>query len=233
MLRGGLFILLGIVSFGTFYVAMAPSITPVIEPEEELALAEAGVQGPPAEVQAEAVPEEAEPAPVRPVRDVTTAEITAVPEAPSAEARIERIFNAVVESAGVIMSGDRAIQLAGIEAPGAEQTCGASEWPCGRMARAALRRLVRGRAVECEVPAGEEDVPDAAICSVAGENLSEWLVAQGWAESTGEAYAGIEIGAREDELGIWAAARPGVQEDLAESDPESDLAINVRVSATP
>ena len=78
------------------------------------------------------------------------------------------------------------------------------------MARAALRRFLRGRAIECIVPAGAAEVPDPAECRVAGgEDLAAWLVAQGWARANSAAYAALEAKAREEKLGLWAEARPG------------------------
>jgi endonuclease YncB( thermonuclease family) len=243
MLRTYLFILLGAVSFAAVYMATEPAPAP---PEQ------ASSEAPPSEPLVELV----DVTPPRQVRDVTPGDMTAgptitgalarvepeeeaEPEAgpPSAEPRIERIFNPVVESAGLIMAGDREIRLAGIDALEADATCGESAWPCGTMARAALRRFIRGRAIECGIPAGAAEIPDPAVCSVAGEDISEWLVAQGWAEATIADHIGIEMNAREEGLGRWGANRPDVQEDVAasepESSPESALAINSRVSATP
>jgi endonuclease YncB( thermonuclease family) len=213
---------------------------------------EASTEAPPIEPLVELV----DVTPARQVRDVTPTDITAGPivtgalprvepeqeealeaEPAFAEARTERIFNPVIESAGLIVAGDREIRLAGIDALEIDATCGESAWPCGTMARAALRRFIRGRAIECEVPAGAAEIPDSAVCGVAGQDISEWLVGQGWAEATVADYIGIEMSAREDGFGLWSAGRPDVQEDVAagepDSSPESALAINSRVSATP
>jgi endonuclease YncB( thermonuclease family) len=189
-------------------------------------------------------------------RDVTPPDMTAGPaltapapaSPPTAKpppekpppARVERLRNPIVAAAGVIMDRGRAIRLAGIAAPAADARCGegAAEWPCGRMARTALRRLVRGRDIECDVPAGAGDVPSPAECRVAGRNLSGWLIAQGWAKRDGERFAETEASARARELGIWGKARPGAQATPApppppESSPDSALSIRLRVSSTP
>lgn len=171
----------------------------------------------------------------RKVRDVTPAGVTAAPaahapltrveppRAPEAppQARVERLFNPVVTKAGAIKTRGVEIRLAGIDAPDFDARCGegAAAWPCGREARAALRRFIRGQAIECELPPGVEAVPDPAACEVAGESLSEWLVAQGWAKRRGDSYAALETQARERQLGLWGGGRPGGYEDVAASSP--------------
>jgi endonuclease YncB( thermonuclease family) len=83
------------------------------------------------------------------------------------------------------------------------------------------------------VPAGAQEIPDPALCRVGGESLSDWLVAQGWAEAAGGAYAPLEDSARQDGLGLWGAGRPGAHDDVADSAPDSALPISARVSAMP
>jgi endonuclease YncB( thermonuclease family) len=163
----------------------------------------------------------------------------AVPASP--KPRTERLLRPTVEAAGLVVSGKRAIRLAGIQAPGPDQTCGegASAWPCGRMARAALRRFVRGRAVECDIPAGADTIPDPARCVVAGVDLSGWLVAQGWARHDSDSYAALETAARDGRRGMWSTARPGTQPAVtatrgpAARAPESAPPMSSRVSGIP
>jgi endonuclease YncB( thermonuclease family) len=162
----------------------------------------------------------------RTVRDVTPQAMTSGPAATGPVARIEppaheqltpkprteRLYNPVVTAAGLIKARGRDFRLAGISAPDFEVRCGegTAAWPCGRMARAALRRFVRGRAIECIVPAGADEIPNPAECRVAGgEDLAAWLVAQGWARAKGATYEALEAKAREEKLGLWGEARPG------------------------
>jgi endonuclease YncB( thermonuclease family) len=186
-----------------------------------------------------------------PIRNVTPPNLTAPPpvtgpltrvepvakEAAPNPPRRERLFAPIVIEPGVIKVGDREITFAGVEAPDTEATCGdgAAAWPCGRMARAALRRFIRNRAVECEA-AGDSGAADSAICFVAGQNISEWLVAQGWAKDAG-GYDAAQAKAREVRLGVWSERRPDAQPALAareaESAPDNALAISARVSSTP
>ncbi len=169
------------------------------------------------------------------IRDVTPANMTAAPPvhgpltrisppAPPAdehppEAHDVRLFNPIVVSAGTIKADDREIHLAGINAPALDKSCGegSEAWPCGRMARAALRRFLHGRAIECQVPAGTDAIPDPATCNVAGDDISQWLVATGWAERSGDAYKEAEKAAHDAKLGLWSDSRPGQTEDVATS----------------
>jgi endonuclease YncB( thermonuclease family) len=192
------------------------------------------------------------------VRDVTPAGITPGPPVrgplvrveppppelpPPAEiappkARTERLYSAVVVDAGRIRAREQDIHLAGIAAPDFEARCGegTAAWPCGRVARAALRRFIRGRPIECVVPPGAEDIPDPAQCSVGGTDLSHWLVAQGWARNDGDGYAALEDSARTAKLGVWGGGKTGPQAAEAAppaSAPDSAWPISDRVSSTP
>lgn len=149
------------------------------------------------------------------------ARVQPAPDAPADEAQghMERLFNPIVVSAGTIKAGGRDIHLDGIAAPAFDERCGEGEaaWPCGRMARAALRRFIRGRAIECEVPEGAGAIPDPATCRVAGEDISRWLVAQGWAKRSANSYGEEEGSARDAGLGLWGDGRPRADGDVASS----------------
>ncbi len=238
MIRALLLVSLGVAAFAGVYLLMAPTGTLTGEPE---AAGPSQASVPPPEAVptsqqdatasvtfelrpgAEAVkPESEEPA--RAVRNVTPDNMTAGPpvtgklaridpRAAAAEARRERLFNPIVVSAGSIKARDREIHLAGIAAPEFDRRCGegAAAWPCGRVARAALRSFIRGRAIECEIPAGADKIPDPAQCLVGGVNISEWLVAQGWVKRSGDLFEAVEEKAREAKLGLWGDGRPGGQ----------------------
>jgi endonuclease YncB( thermonuclease family) len=247
MLRASLLIVLGLATLGAVYSVMAAAPQP--SPSASTTASTA--------TDARPAPVASPPEPrlvLRKVRDVTPAGITsgpavtgplvrlappAPPPEPRPEARGERVHKLIVVAAGVIKAGGRDIRLAGIEAPEFKAECGegAAAWPCGRMARAALRRFIRGRAVECVVPPGSAEIPDIAECSLAGESLSAWLVAQGWAQPTSAAHAGLAAAAREMRLGLWSDGRPGGQPGALAaapaSSPDSASTIRPRVSGTP
>jgi endonuclease YncB( thermonuclease family) len=114
-----------------------------------------------------------------------------------------------VIDAGTIQSGDITITLAGITARDAKATCKDAKgraWACGEAGRAALARLIRSRAVNCALPAGGEQKTFATRCSIAGIDLSTWVVRQGWAnpkEGGEKALADAEDAAKKDRIGLW------------------------------
>ena len=120
-----------------------------------------------------------------------------------------RVRDAGTLEAGLLPTDTVLITLEGIDAREADETCkkkdGAS-WPCGAKARAALTRFIRTRAVTCTVPPGGETKDFAARCSVMGQDLSAWLVRQGWA--TPQKGAEPELAkaldaAKSERLGLW------------------------------
>jgi endonuclease YncB( thermonuclease family) len=129
--------------------------------------------------------------------------------------KTKRYFRVKVRDAGTLevrlaRSKTAVISLEGIEAHDAEEMCerkGSAKWPCGAKGRRALISLIRGRAVVCTLPPAGESDAFTARCGVGGEDLSTWLVRQGWA--TPRANAAPALGdalaaAKTDRLGIWA-----------------------------
>lgn len=235
---------------------LRPAVLPGSTPRSELAPARPEPARPAPVVSPAAPPNAAVPPGA--IRDVTPQGMTAgptvtaplvrvMPVEPEAAlaARNERLFNPLVTSAGVLKVREREIRLAGVDAPHFEERCGeGATWPCGRMARAALRRFIRGRAIECAVPAGAEAIPDPASCSVAGTDLAQWLVAQGWGRQASSDFAALESQARERKLGMWAEVRPDVAEraragfqpvaaGAATSAPDSAAPMRARLSSSP
>lgn len=244
MIRALVLAVVGAASFAGVYLVMTPDEPASVEdaavptdtsPLIEIAPAGSAVQDATDAASlelrpgAEALPQSSEP--TRVVRDVTPDNMTAGPKvigtlariAPAAQPadapqeRSERLYNAIVLSAGVIKVREREIHLAGVTAPDFKERCGegVAAWPCGRMARAALQRFIRGRAIDCQVPAGADQLPDPADCMVGGENMSEWLIAQGWAKRSGQNFEDAEKIAREAKLGLWSEGRPDQASEVA------------------
>ncbi len=124
----------------------------------------------------------------------------------------KRYYRVTVRDGGTLQSGKVVIRLSGIAARDAEATCkdaNGKSWPCGAAAKAALTRLIRARAVTCALPKGGEQNVFDARCTVAGTDLSTWLVRQGWAKpkDTNEpALAQAAAAAKQDKLGLWRGA---------------------------
>jgi endonuclease YncB( thermonuclease family) len=118
-------------------------------------------------------------------------------------------YRVVVRDGGTIESGGTVIVLAGIAARKAEAKCKdkkGTTWACGAQARAALMRLIRARAVSCDVPASGAPKSLTARCTLSGTDLSDWMVRQGWAEPKAPpepALAKAADAARKKKIGIW------------------------------
>ncbi|MGA9444487.1 MAG: thermonuclease family protein [Methyloceanibacter sp.] len=121
----------------------------------------------------------------------------------------KRFYRVVVQDGGSIQADDTTITLAEIEVEGLTGKCEDSRgqaWPCGRFARTALTRLIRGRAVLCSVPATGEETNLTARCAVGGKDLSLWMVTHGWAKPKAPASTVLTEAAetaQERRLGIW------------------------------
>jgi endonuclease YncB( thermonuclease family) len=129
--------------------------------------------------------------------------------------KTKRYFRVKVHDAGTLevrlaRSKTALISLEGIETQAADGTCatkGSTKWPCGAKARRALISLIRGRAVVCTLPPAGESDAFTARCEVGGEDLSTWLVRQGWATPKGDAAPALGealAAAKSDRLGLWA-----------------------------
>jgi endonuclease YncB( thermonuclease family) len=125
------------------------------------------------------------------------------------KAATKRYYRVSVRDGGELQSGGVVIRLGGIAARDADATCKGGDgktWPCGAAAKAALVRLIRARAVTCKLPKGGEHNIIIARCSVAGTDLSTWLVRQGWAEPKGPlepALAEAAQAAKQEGIGLW------------------------------
>jgi endonuclease YncB( thermonuclease family) len=105
-------------------------------------------------------------------------------------ARTRLLHRPIAVSPGELTAQGYRIRLSGIRFAEPDASCTAengSKVPCDRLALAALRRFLRGRAVECEVPEKPPAEPVTARCMLAGKDLSQWLVANGWARAAGPA----------------------------------------------
>jgi len=140
--------------------------------------------------------------------------LTRIPVAPPppASPRWRRFFRPMVLEAGLIDVGGRAVRLPGIAPLPADALChdahGAA-WPCGREARTAFRRLIRGRAVECRLSTAETVGPLVAPCRVGAVDLALWLAEAGWArpdENAGDPIRAAARAARCAGRGLWRDA---------------------------
>jgi len=122
-----------------------------------------------------------------------------------------KVRDASTLEVGLLPTDTVLIRLEGIKSWEADETCkrqSGTSWPCGAKARTALAHFIRYRAVACTLAPGGESKDFAARCSVLGQDLSTWLVRQGWA--TPQPGAEPELAkaldaAKTQRLGLWQA----------------------------
>ena len=118
-------------------------------------------------------------------------------------------YRVTVPDSGTLEAGEVVIKLDGIVARPADAQCQdekGKSWSCGTAAKAALRRLVRARAVVCALPETAEQKSFTTRCAVSGTDLSTWMVRQGWAKPNDPpepALANAARAAKSERIGLW------------------------------
>jgi endonuclease YncB( thermonuclease family) len=119
----------------------------------------------------------------------------------------------ILDGATLEIAGQR-FRLHGIAVPALDQACrrAKQEYPCGKVARAALWDLTGGLDVRClPVPAaaeaggGGDAVP--ATCTAGGTDLNQSMVETGWAladRTVSEDYVAPEEDAEAAGRGLWS-----------------------------
>ena len=108
---------------------------------------------------------------------------------PNGDWSTRRLFRPVVSTANRIEVQGYVLTLDRIVAPALGDYCGQNlRHRCGVMARTAIRRWLRGRAINCLVPSKPPMKDDAGklpilrtTCELNGKDIGAWLVTQGWA----------------------------------------------------
>lgn len=115
----------------------------------------------------------------------------------------------VIDGNTLVVAGQR-IRLSGIDAPDLDQVCqhAARDYPCGKVARAALWDLVAGLDVRCAPEDGPpaEDGSILATCTAGDFSLSENMVYAGWALADPQApdrYLAAQADAEKARRGLW------------------------------
>jgi endonuclease YncB( thermonuclease family) len=118
-------------------------------------------------------------------------------------------YRVIISDSGTLEAGDVVIKLSGIVVSKADAQCHDKQgknWPCGAAAKTALRRLIRARAVVCDLPEPGEQKSFTARCAVSGTDLSTWMVRQGWAKPNDPpepALADAAEAAKSELIGLW------------------------------
>jgi len=88
-----------------------------------------------------------------------------------------------VQDITTIKSGRKTVKIAYIAPLPADSRCtiGGKTRPCGKIARTALRALIRGRTLTCKVPqSGSENDVLTTSCNIGNIDIAGWLVKHGW-----------------------------------------------------
>lgn len=121
-----------------------------------------------------------------------------------------RFRKAIPLSSGILKSDKTTISLAGLDALGADAKCtyaSGKSWECGRWGKYALRRLIRGRSISCNVVEQVTENIVTASCEVAGVDLNQWVIRRGWgrpARGKNDKYDVALKAAKNDRLGQWS-----------------------------
>ncbi len=115
----------------------------------------------------------------------------------------------VIDGDTLEIQGQR-IRLHGIDAPESRQLCrlAGKPWMCGKDAAIALAEKIGRRPLACEERDRDRYGRIVAKCSVASEDLGEWMVANGWAVAYylfSYEYSRAEHRAKSARRGIWAS----------------------------
>jgi hypothetical protein len=116
-------------------------------------------------------------------------------------------FGVAIDGDSIRLDGDE-IRLEGIDAPEYGQSCrdGAGrDYPCGRLARQALSRLLSRGQIKCVVSGRDRYDRKLAQCFLGEQDLNATLVRTGQAVAYGR-YESEESGARSGKLGVWAGS---------------------------
>lgn len=113
-----------------------------------------------------------------------------------------------VQADGSLLVSGHTIRLHGIYIPETDRTCRTYQLPirCDQRALLALEFKIEPYFVTCEKMADLEDGSISALCTVKDEDLSAWMLQQGWAVALPGApleYQLLEKIARRHYRGIW------------------------------
>ena len=114
----------------------------------------------------------------------------------------------VIDGDSLEINGER-IRLHGIDAPEARQLCrlDGKPWRCGQDATNALAGKIDRQRVTCREVDGRRRGRMVATCTVAGVDLGEWMVLNGWAVAYhlySYEHSRAEQRAKSARRGIWA-----------------------------
>ena len=120
----------------------------------------------------------------------------------------------VIDGDTLDVAGER-IRLLGLDAPEGKQVCqrDGRPWQCGDDATAALRGLMAGRPVHCDVKGRDRYQRALAVCTAGGTDLAREMVRRGMAVAyypsrgvRGPSYDAEEADAEAAQRGLWGGS---------------------------
>jgi endonuclease YncB( thermonuclease family) len=135
-------------------------------------------------------------------------QLASVPSSAADEIRGRPI---ITDGDTVVIAG-KSIRLESIDAPETYQICldkNGSDWTCGVAARDALTKQFGGKQWTCRTNGKKTYKRLLATCFVEGENVSQWLVREGWAMSFvrySHLYDQYQVAAQRACAGLWAGS---------------------------
>jgi endonuclease YncB( thermonuclease family) len=125
-------------------------------------------------------------------------------------ARLDRVETRTAEGAAIVNDGDsirlgaERIRMRGIDAPEYTQMCRrhGADYPCGKLARQSLVRLIGGKPVSCTGWQRDRYGRLLGNCKAGGKDLNRAQVEAGWAVAYGD-FETEESAARTGKAGIW------------------------------
>lgn len=124
-----------------------------------------------------------------------------------------------IEGRASVIDGDtldihgKRIRILDIDALESGQPCirhDGSEWRCGQQAALALSDWIAQQTVTCATTSRDKYARHLARCSIAGQDLGEWMAANGWAvpyrDCKCEVIRHAADQAKTSQLGIWAGS---------------------------
>jgi endonuclease YncB( thermonuclease family) len=122
----------------------------------------------------------------------------------------------VIDGDTIQIHGER-IRVLDVDAPESGQLCitklgdlDKGAWSCGQQAALALSDWIGQQTITCEASKKDQHRRCLAHCSVTGQDIGEWLAANGWAVPNRNckcnAVRDAAHAARGAQLGIWTSA---------------------------
>lgn len=117
-----------------------------------------------------------------------------------------------IVDADTVYVGTQKVRLSGVDAPETEQVCLNSRGQnsnCGIEAKNRLQAHSGSRPWSCQLSGTDRYGRSLGTCSIEGEDVSRWLVRNGWAlafRRYSTAYIADEDYARDHKSGLWSGA---------------------------